>query len=231
MGIGTPTSIGSDSFTGATPGLQINLSAAITAGNLVVVAIGIWNGTAAATTVTAVSDGTNTYTRATSSSGAATNVTIELWYVANAVHVAGSGQINVTLNTTTGSGGAQQCVAIQVSGVKATSPLDGHTASGASGVSTLSETLSSLISANEISFGAAWQAATGTAYISASGYTNLFNLNANSGTLSLDYLLLGASTNTTYSPTFTGSAFVDAAAASFLPAAVAAGFNMPMLGF
>lgn len=217
MAIGTPTSLGGNRVQNAST-LSITTTAPITAGSLVVVAIGLRTGSIS---VSSVSDGTNTYTfglRQTES----TNVACELWYVANAAAVGSSASLTANFS---GSASSVGMYAVQVSGVATTSPLDSASASSDSFGSSPTVTTGTLSLPNEIVFGvnAVFGNGTTITYTESSGFTNIineegFSTNSNVG-LSIGYNIVSATSPVTHSPSLSASAYWAEIAAAFIGAA------------
>lgn len=211
MTIGTPTAIISPA-NGTAPGSGLTLTftttAAIAAGNLVVFALA--SNTINTASLSSVTDGTNTYSKAVGVSTAGPS-DVEIWYCANAAAVAAGATITATYNTASGNG-TYQAAACQVSGIATTSALDKTTsASSTSSPSSLSMTTAALASANEIVFGFAMEVSTSTAtYNAASGFTNFAKMGA-AGTTNifsgLDYDIVSSSSAVTYGPSWATSGF------------------------
>lgn len=206
--IGTPTTLGSNNTGTSAASLTITTTGAIVAGNLVVVAIYVIGTNP---TVTSVSDGTNSYTRANNSlSGTGTG---ELWYKENASAVGSSASLTVnfggTITTST-------IAAAQVSGIASSSSYDSAAAAAATGTSTTpSATTGTLAQAEEIVFGVVTVGSTSTLTESA-GFTNLYSLsNGAAVKLGLGYDIVAATTAVTYHPTLGSSVIWRALATPF----------------
>jgi hypothetical protein len=194
-------------------------SAAIVAGNLVVVAVCIGGNNR---TCTGVSDGTNTYTKALSlCTGAGSCPDVSLWYVQNASALSSGATITAGI-----SGGAptQIIAAAQVSGVATTSSFD-TTGAGASnptasviGTPTASPsvTTGTLSQANEIIFGVTGSETIET-YTEDANFTNLFAASfvGHANSLSLGYRIVSSTAPVTFAPTLSASANWVALAAPF----------------
>lgn len=191
MAIGTPTSLGSN--TTATAGsIALVGSSVIHAGDLVVVGIGIYNDT---TTVSSVSDGTNTYVLGNAISNSGNNRT-EIWYKENASAVA-SPTITATF---AGSATTPAICAATVSGIAASGSKDqsatgqGLSAAYNAGPTGLLSQVSEIALGFSISRGASSQAV-GTGF---TALVPLFTGNSSNGTYRLDYQTVSATTALTY---------------------------------
>ena len=165
----------------------------IVAGDLVVVSIG--HLTASGTTVTSVSDGTNTYTRATTGTDS-TAQEAELWYKINA-----SAVTNPTITANLSGSAANRVIgAVRVAGGLTTLDVApagaGFTASTSPTVST--GTLAT--STAEIVIGFLY-VATAPTVTEGSGFTQIYNENANTATNHLAFQVTTATTTVAYSPT------------------------------
>lgn len=203
--IGTPVSLGS---VGIAPTTFISGTlttvAAISAGDLVVV--GVHNNSTNAITVSSVSDGTNTYTKATSQI-ASVNTGGELWYCANAAAVGPGAVITVTFSGSSGASSGYTICAAKVAGVIAILPLDKTSGTTGLGISSLSTTTATLSQANEIVFGVSYSNAN-PAYNGASGFTaiNTGATSGGNGATWLDYQKVSATTAVTFGPAWGASA-------------------------
>lgn len=208
--IGTPVSIGSNEQS-TISSLTMTTSGAIPAGSLALVFIEINKSTAIS--VSSVSDGTNSYTLArTSTWDVNTFVTYEIWYKANASAVGSGATITATLSATAGN--TNLIAAAYVTGVLTSSPLDkvNSGTTGCSGLSPNSGSTGTLTIANEIVFGGTggYVSPVTAAVISveSSGFTQLHNV-VGSSTRFLNhtaYRIVNATTAQTYNPTVGGSA-------------------------
>lgn len=199
MAIGTPSSLGTAiSGTTSVSSKVFTTNAAITAGNLAVVAIGWYNGGSSVVAISSVSDGTNTYTAAvTASSSGSTPSSIALYYCKNAAAVASSASITVTWASNVL---AQGIIAYQVSGVDKTGPLDKTATYTSPATTTPSVSTGTLSQANEIIFGCAGGYNI-TSYTESSGFTSLASVFPNSDATTLSYDTVTSTTSVTYAPT------------------------------
>jgi hypothetical protein len=213
--IGTPTLVGSGTNATSTSTLTFTTSATIVAENLVVIAIGYGS---LAATISAISDGTNSYTKAYSQGESGVGNS-QLWYCANAQAVSSGATVTVTGNTSVAAGKFVGVVA-QVSGVAASSALDsaGNTNAGSS--STPSVATGTLAQASEIIFGVFGFSSSLTYATEAPGFTNLYNnVLGTTPPLALDYQIVSSNTAVTYAPGYSGNSSWDVLAAPFKAAA------------
>ena len=215
MAIGTPTLVGTSIVSGS-----LTTSAAIVAGNLVVIGVGFY-----IETPTSVSDGTNTYTAALGLNAGSRYGS--LWYCANVQAVASGA--TVTISPSGGRGMA--AVMAQVSGVATTTPFDSTGAGGTnptSGVSLLpSVTTGTLSQASEIVFAVAsyGQSAGAPVYTESANFTNVgiaANTSGNEAFIALSYDIVSSTSAITYAPSLDRSASWVACAAPFTGAVSAA---------
>lgn len=201
--IGTPVGLGSTIATrnGLTT-LTFTTTGAIPAGALVVVGAGDITGTA--DPVSSISDGTNSYSKA-SGGVAAAACEAEIWYVANAAAVSSGATLTVTYSATLDTNCAY-AAAFYVTGIVQSSPVDtapAVTSTGTISTGTLSQG-KELVVGTAVVFGS-----TGTlTYSEASGFTNIAALSLNSATnnaAGLGYQIVAATTSIAYAPTFTGA--------------------------
>ena len=200
-GISTPTSLGSTIQTrnGLTT-VALTTTAAIPAAAAVIVAAG--NVTGTAVTVSSISDGTNTYTKA--GGGAATASTdAEIWYKTNASAVGSGATITVTFS------GALDTNAAYVAAFYVTSLSAVDKAPAVS--STTSISTGTLAQATELIVGTmcGFLNASSPTYNEASGFTNLASLNIAAGnhvSAGLGYQLVSSTNSVTYNPTWTNAA-------------------------
>ena len=188
-----PISLGTASAAGSASSIAVTGGVNIVAGDLVVVSIG--HLTASGTTVTSVSDGTNTYTRATTGTDS-TAQEAELWYKINA-----SAVTNPTITANLSGSAANRVIgAVRVAGGLTTlnvAPAGaGFTASTSPTVST--GTLAT--STAEIVIGFLY-VATAPTVTEGSGFTQIYNENANTATNHLAFQVTTATTTVAYSPT------------------------------
>ncbi|HXM98948.1 MAG TPA: hypothetical protein VN982_10765, partial [Candidatus Dormibacteraeota bacterium] len=189
--IRNPVSLGSTSNVASATTIALTAGANIVAADLVVVSVG--HLTASGTTVTGVSDGTNTYVKATSGTQSTTQEA-ELWYCVSCAAVA-SPTITATFS---GSVASRVIGAARVAG--GITALD--VAPAGVGSSSTSPTVSTgtLASSFEIVFGFLHINGNPTVTEDA-GFTQLFNENASATTNHLAYQVVTATTSVPYSPT------------------------------
>ena len=193
--IGVPQSLGTGGAAPSCPSGTLTTTANILSGDLVIVSVGEANNSAIVSTI---SDGTNSYTRAvTTLHGVARG---EIWYKANAAAVASGATITVTMSATATSCNIQ---AARVSGIIPSSPLDAAPAGNNTATTTPTVASGTLAQANEILFGALWDAL-GTTATESSGFTTITLQNATGvegTTMLLSYKIVAATTTVTYAPT------------------------------
>lgn len=196
--------IGSSSVSTAVSSQTITTTAAINAGDLVVVAIGVVQ--PSGISVSSVSDGTNTYTKAVSGFNVSTFLDTEIWYKANAAAVGSGATITATLSTTT-SGSPGVMAAARVTDTVPVSPLDktNHT-EYTSGSLLASGTTGALSQAKEVAFGVAYLYNVGsqTTLTESSGFTNLVAYTQGTSpfvAMNFAYQVTSATTALNYSPT------------------------------
>ena len=217
MPIGTPQSVGNSgsvSTVGAST-MPMITTAAISAGDLVVVAV--YNNTTNGPSCTAVSDGSNTYTKVTSVKSNVGGADNSLWFCANAAAVASGATITATFSGVGGAGSAGTLAAARVTGVVAVSPLDKNATNVTTGT-TVTATTAALSQSTEIAFGMASDTTgnAGTSYSGASGFTNLAIVGATgNGVMAFDYQILNSTAAVSYSPTYGGSASIAAVIGTF----------------
>ena len=200
MSIGTPTIVANPAVpTGA---IQPT-SAAIIAGNLVVVAVCVAGNNR---TATAVSDGTNTYTEGPHLiAGGSAQPDVSLWYKLNALAVASGANITLTI-----SGGAPivNICAAQVSGVTAFDSTGVGASNPTAGNSqSPSVTAGTLSLANEILFGVSGSSQYQATYTEASNFTNLCapSFTGHAGSVSLGYKIVSSNSPITFAPSLSAS--------------------------
>lgn len=207
MAIGTPTLVGTSITSGS-----LTTTANIIAGSLVVLAVSVFN-----TTVTAVSDGTNSYTQALGTE--ANSRYGALWYKANAQAVASGATVTITLGT---AGKGMAAVMAQTSGFGAT-PFD-TTGAGASnptsGISNApSVTTGTLSQTSEIIFGVTSGGQSGApTYTESANFSpigNAINTGGNEAYCWLSYDIVSSKVAVTYAPSLSGSITWVATAAPF----------------
>jgi hypothetical protein len=217
MAIGTPVSLGTQTTSGGsfnTNTITLTTSAAIVAADLVVVDIQIAN--TSVLTVSSVSDGTNTYSKAVAQDNAGTD-NHEIWYVANAAAKATSSTITVTMSGSGDSSNGATIEAFRVTGITATTPLD-QTQKQSATTASPTVTTGTLSQAVEIAFGASWRGNGTPTYTEASGFSNLVNaltVGNGNGKASVAYQIVAATTALTYAPTWSTSGRCQTLIATF----------------
>lgn len=201
----TVTSLGSFGNSGASTTVALTAGANIVAGDLVVVIVSIYG---AGRTVSSITDGTNTYTKATGSN--ISNFDVEIWYKENATAVT-SPTITATLSSSSSFRAIGAC---RVTGAKVASSLDiaGTPAGGTS--TSASFATGTLSQAAEIIFGAIGVDAAAS-YTGASGFTNLFAQSGSGEWTMLDYQIVASTTTVTFAPAWGGSHQYTGMVASF----------------
>lgn len=209
--IGVPVGLGSGSSASGTTVAITGYN--VTAGRLVVVAIGCWKNPVNA--VSTLSDGVNTYTLAGTAKAQTSVGDTEIWYCANALAVTG-GTLTATF---TGSHTGAGIAATSASGIIA-SPLDKSNNSVAS-TETPTVATGTLAQANEIIFAASGRTADPAVltYTEDAAFTNLYSkVGSTNYCFSFAYKIVAATTTITHAPTWTGGAGTQApqAIASFM---------------
>lgn len=202
-----PTLVGSTVLgTAPTSSFNITTSAAVAAGNLLVIYIA-W-GTNGTPSVASISDGTNSYSLANKI--AIANVQSEIWYCANAAAVGSGATLTITMSVA-GSGGNEGTVAYayQVANAALVSPFDVGGTSGTNST-TPSAATGTLAQANEIVFGGSYNNNQSTpVYTEASGFTNLASRTGSVGqSFGFGYRIVSATTSVTYAPTWSATAAI-----------------------
>jgi hypothetical protein len=201
--IGIPVSLGSFASPSSTfSSGSLTTSAPIAAGDLVVV--GVHNNATNTITVSSISDGTNTYTRATSQVPSA-NTEVELWYCSNCVSLSSGATITVTFSGSSGASSGFVICAARVAfiiPVSAQDQISGATAASGTSVTTTTPALSR---AGEIVFGYSVIVGTPT-YTGAAGFTAINSgSSVGNGESFLDYQIVNASAAVTFTPTWNAS--------------------------
>lgn len=215
-----PVSIGTNSAAAGATSLTVATTGAIPAGSLAIVAIYIIKNSAIS--VSSVSDGTNTYALArTSTWDTNTFVTVELWYKANASAVGSGATVTATLSAATSSGDSLISTGYVIGALTA-APLD-KVNSGSSGATPVTNTSSgstgTLTITNEIALGLTGGYTSPSAAVSfteATGFT-VFTNQASSTRyfLHVGYQIVNATTALTYQPTLTNPALGAAVITTF----------------
>jgi hypothetical protein len=197
--IGTPVSLGTSGGTGGTePIIALTTSAAIVAGDLVVVTISNSSGA----TITSVTDSpslvvNNTYTRATSGTNGTQES--EIWFCVNCSALASGSTITATGSTTLTSAAIG---AVRIPG--GLSALDVNPAGIGSTTATPTISTGALASSNqEIVFGSLFINGTPTV-TEGPGFSTIFS-NTSAGTLHLASKIVNSTASVAYSPTESAS--------------------------
>lgn len=195
--------IGSSSVSTGVSSQSITTTAAINTGDLVVVAIGVVQ--PSGISVSSVSDGTNTYTKAVGAFNATTFLDTEIWYKANAAAVGSGATITATLST--GTSGSPGVMAAARAGGTSTVPLDktNHT-EYTTGSTLASGTTGTLTQAKEVVFGVAYlyNVSSQTTLTESSGFTNLLAYTQGVSpfvAFNFAYQVVNATSALNYSPT------------------------------
>lgn len=191
----TLANFASSSVNTATP--TTTTSAAIIAGQTVVIVVSL-NPTANVT-VSSVSDGTNSYTKATSVYRTA-GQGIEIWYKTSATAVGSGATITISLTGSTGAGGVVQIQALQFQGATALDVVATNSGIGA----TFTATTATLAQAAEMAIGASLNFSVAP-YVVGTGFTNLIT-NTTAGSSAVDYKITSSTTAIAFNPTWTGAA-------------------------
>lgn len=206
-GIGTLVSTN-----GNTAAMTITTTAPIVASNLVVAVFAMASNPLR--TVSSVSDGTNTYTRAFIINNG-TFYNLEVWYKENAIAVSSGASLTATLSGATAGGNGYGAAAFQVTGIIASGSLD-VTATQAAVTASPTATTAALAQTNEIAIGASFTADSSVTYTEAAGYTNLFNFTGGVTTrIGIGFKIVAATTAVTYNPTLSGSGTNQLGVATF----------------
>lgn len=205
------TSIGSSGTASGGTTLTMTTSAAIPAGATVVVAV-IY-AKSSSITVSSVSDGTNSYTQASTAAwSAGTFVAGDFWYCSPCAAVSSSATITATLSSSNIDPG--YLAAAYVRNVKS-SPVDKSSSFQQTGPGTAfsSGSTGTLTQANEVAFGVIGgytSPAVSTSITEGSGFTTLVTLNNGASTryfLNFAYQIVSATTALNYQPTTSANAF------------------------
>lgn len=211
LGISNPTNLGSATTTTSTDtSLTITSTAPIAAGNLVGVVMYIY---ATAPAISSVSDGTNSYAKASPTTSYA-NFNLATYFIANAAAVASSASIKITFASAIGSFNYVIANAFQCAGVGNNDTGSGN-AVGLGANTNPSVTSNALAQNSELMIG--WQASFGGAssgltYNEAAGWTNLTT--AESATQiggfdfvysSLSYKIVSSTAAVTWNPTYSSA--------------------------
>jgi len=207
VAIGTPVSIGTGTASSGTT-LTMTTTGAIPSGSLALVSVSVIR--SASVSVSSVSDGTNSYSLARSSTwDSNTFVVNEIWYKENAAAVSSSATITVTVSGAMNSGDSQVAAAY-VTGIITASSLD-KVNSASSGVTSTTTPASgstgTLAQSNEIVFGVIGGYTSPVAapvITESSGFTLLSNQTSTTRYfLHWGYRVVAATTAQNYQPTVT----------------------------
>lgn len=217
MAIGTPVSIGSvsNTYNSGVTTVTLTTTATVPAGALIVVGIGC-NTFSPIAAASAVSDGTNSFTRANTSGSIGSNNESSLWYAVTAVQINSGSTITVTIPSSGGSGNVIDIHACYVTGL-AVSPFDKTSQTSSASASSLSTATATLTRADEISIGFSSQFANTATYTQPSGFTNINQQSvASNGITNLDYKIVAATTAITYAPAWNITGRCAAMQATFM---------------
>lgn len=210
VGIVPPASLGTATSTGVQSSNQVTTVANILLNDLVVVVVQI-NSSGALPTVSGVSDGINTYTKATSIASA--SVDTEIWYKAGASPVAAGATITATWSgANTGAGAGHAILAARVGGVVTVSPLD-KVATQQTTTASPTVTTAALAQANEIAI--AMSFSQDTTYTQASGFSAINNANSSGNLLQFAYEIVNSTAAVTFAPTWSISSSTNTLIATF----------------
>lgn len=222
MAISNPTAIGSNTFSGTVSGTTVTFttSAPINGGWLVVVVIAV--GSSSVPTVSSVSDGVNSYTRAANQKGASGS-NLEIWYVTNAAPVASGATVTATMSgAMSGASEGWVIAGWQMSGaMQAPAPVD-KTATSTTNATSPSVTTSLLSQPEQICFGATYNNNGARTYTEASGFSNLFSNSGIGRSVGIGYRKVFITNAVTYAPTWDAVAGIemDTVLATFMAAPV-----------
>jgi hypothetical protein len=216
--IGTPVSLGSAQGSASASSVTLTTLAAIPAGALAVV--GVVAGFGTAQTITGVSDGTNTYTRAAGAVWDATgDFVVDIWYKENAAAVSSGATLTATFSAAAlGGTNVPIICAAYATGIQSASSLD-KTNSGKQepGTACASGTTGTLTQAKELVIGFAGGSQNVTSISEGSGFTQSNQRLQGAGNNwagNLAYQIVTATTALNYQPTFSNS-FSGAVIATF----------------
>jgi hypothetical protein len=203
--IGTPTSLGTGSNSGASvTTTTITTGANIVAGDCAVVGWYTADGVTAARSVSSVSDGTNTYTRLNNFSNGTNEYHMEIWYCANCSAVSSGGTITITHTSSGGGGSMRSAGAFTVSGI-ISSPADtAPTGEYLASSTTPSVASGALAKANEIVVGMNASSSAGS-YTEDAEFTNVNTITQSGQILHLSYNIVAATTSVTFNPTWSSA--------------------------
>lgn len=232
MAIGTPASLGSGQSSSSST-VTMTTGAAIPGGSLAVVAISF--NKSSTISVSSVSDGTNSYTRARTSTWDASNArVVELWYKENASGVSSGATITATASVTSDAN-VNMIAAAYVTGVETASALDAvNSTRYAPSTSYASGSTGTLSQADEIAFGVAagYTASSAATVTEGSGFTQIVERQQGSGAqefIHLAYEIVAATTALNYQPSLSVTSYGASLIATFKAAAAVAAASRRML--
>lgn len=202
--IGTPVTLGSTQGAGGTNSVTLTTAAAIPAGCLVVV--GVYVGFGTSQSISGVSDGTNSYTKAVGNVYDGTTQTVlDIWYKENASAVSSSASLTATFSAASLGGSNVPIInAAYVTGILTSSSLDkSSTGTQNSGTAYASGSTTTLAQANEIAFGFMAHYNASATDTEGSGFTNINTTSkgsANWWMSRLSYQTVSATTALNYQP-------------------------------
>lgn len=205
-----PVSLGTSTSTGVQSSNQVTTTTGILSGDLVVVVVQI-NSNAALPTVASVSDGTNSYTKATSIASA--TVDEEIWYVSGAAAVGSGATLRATWSgSNSGAGAAHAILAARVAGVVPTSALD-KVATQQTTTASPSVTTAALAQASEIAFAVAFSS--DSTYTQAAGFTAISNTSQSGNLNQFAYMQVNSTAAITFAPSWASSTSTNTLIATF----------------
>lgn len=204
---------GADDAGGST--FTATTSTDLEAGNLGVIIIGLVNSAGTTRSISSVSDGTNSYTKAQANSFTSGSFyDLEVWYAPNAAHVASGSTVTVTYSAADVHN-STSVVGVQIPAALAASPYDTAGAGATGGSNSPSVTTGTLGQSAEVVLGCNLISLNAT-YTEDPGFINLFNV-FSGGTgnqfLSVGYKLVSSTSAVTHNPSLSGVRnFVEVAA-------------------
>lgn len=197
--IGTPQQFITPINSSGSP-VTATTSANILNGDLLIVYVGMW--TSGGRTVTAVSDGTNNYTKAQSATSS--GYSSEIWYKAGASAVSSGATLSVTFS---GATSGVMVSAIRVSGILLSSPLDAAPAGATGSGTSLSISSGVLAQPKEILVGATTLNSNPT-FTQSAGFTSVGSTLFNAGiatSASFAYQIVQSTSSVSYAPSWSSS--------------------------
>lgn len=184
---------------------------AISSGDLVVLQIGEYYAGATGS-ISSISDGTNSYTKAILAQDDSNALASEIWYCANCTAVASP---TWTINTSALLSGANTLIAARIPSMKTSGVLDKTGSAAAGGGNSFSISSGTLSQAYEILFGGVSLDAPGTITLP-TGWTQLGTTQSISVVNSaFCYKIVSATTSVTFNPTWTSGTFGTGTLATF----------------